>query len=181
MLFRSPAPPDNSAPSRVGRDPSPLTLRKRFSTAAWLWSRFCPRTPPPWRPARSPTSCSGPVPALGLKIPSRPGGRAAVQPAAEEPRVPPPARVWEVNGGRTQGRRAGRSQRAFRDGTAPFPPILTAPSPTSPPGSSVPGTLQAGMLERVAAPSSRGSYPPGMEPSFERRPVFGSPFVAAQN
>ena len=36
----------------------------------------------------------------------------------------------------------------------------------SPPGSSVDGILQAGILEWVAMPSSRGSSNPGIEPRF---------------
>ena len=39
-------------------------------------------------------------------------------------------------------------------------PTLCDPIDCSPPGSSVPGILQAGMLEWVAVPSSRGSSRP---------------------
>ena len=46
------------------------------------------------------------------------------------------------------------------------PSCLTVCNPMdcSPPGSSVPGILQARMLERAARPSSRGSSDPGIEP-----------------
>ena len=41
---------------------------------------------------------------------------------------------------------------------------LYDPTDCSAPGFSVHGILQARILERVAMPSSRGSFPPGMEP-----------------
>ena len=39
-------------------------------------------------------------------------------------------------------------------------PTLCDPMDCSPPGSSVQGILQARILDRVAMPSSRGSFPP---------------------
>ena len=42
-------------------------------------------------------------------------------------------------------------------------PTLRDPIDSSPPGSPVPGILQAGTLERVAMPSCRGPSRPGME------------------
>ncbi|XP_060990761.1 proline-rich protein 2-like [Dama dama] len=128
------APPAREPRSLTG--PAPPTLEPRPSRARPALEPRPSQAPAPpdnsapsRRPARSPTSCSGPVPALGSKIPSRPGGRAGVQPAAEEPRVPPPARVLEVNGGRTRGRRARRYQRAFRDGKPPLPADSRCPFP----------------------------------------------------
>ena len=43
-------------------------------------------------------------------------------------------------------------------------PTLCSPVDCSPPGSSVHGILQAGILEWVAMPSFRGSSQPGIEP-----------------
>ena len=51
-------------------------------------------------------------------------------------------------------------------------PTLRDPVSCSPPGSSVRGILQAGILERVAMPSSRRSSNPGIKPVSPASPVL---------
>ena len=51
-------------------------------------------------------------------------------------------------------------------------PTLRDPKDCSPPGSSVCGILQAGMLEWVATPSSRGLPNPGIEPGSLMSPAL---------
>ena len=55
-------------------------------------------------------------------------------------------------------------------------PTLCNPIDGSPPGSPVPGILQARKLEWVAIPSSRGSSPPGFETMFIKSPALTGGF-----
>ena len=55
------------------------------------------------------------------------------------------------------------------------------PMEWSPPGSSVHGILQAGILEWVAMPSSRGNLPdPGIEPAFLTSPALAGGFFTTR-
>ena len=58
----------------------------------------------------------------------------------------------------------------------PSSPTLCDPINCSPPGSSVHGILQAGILEWVAIPFSRGSSDPGIEPASLLYPALADRF-----